>query len=65
MTVKEYLSRNISLEEFEEISDYNDYWYNSYKFYFENRDKEVSELTTKQKDWLYKIARGLADELII
>ena len=64
MTVLEYLEKNCILEDLEEISSYNDYWYSSYKFFIQNKHKDISELSPKQRDWLHKIVRGLMDTTI-
>ena len=58
MKVKEMFS----IEEFNilmEKADEGDYWESCYKFVEQIQDKEVSFLSSKQRDWLDKIVEKL------
>lgn len=64
MTVKEYITKRCSLENFEEISDYSNYWFAAYEFYFKNKDRDVLSLSKKEMNWLNRITRGLQDKSV-
>jgi hypothetical protein len=63
-TVRDYIMEECSMTFFEELTSGSDYWSACYKFVLENSDKKISELSHKQKHWLYRIKTGIFDEAL-
>ena len=58
LTVSEFMFHVES--ELEVKAEDSDYWQNSYDFVKENADKLISELSPKQRQWLFKIEETLS-----
>lgn len=59
MTISEKF--DIDEDELHSKSFENDFWSNSSEFYEQVKDKDETDLTEKQLDWLEKIESGLEE----
>ena len=58
-TVEEYILKYCSESLFEELANKEPYWQQCHQFWNKNRERKVSSLSFKQKQWLAGIKEGL------
>lgn len=60
--IEDYLFGPCSESLLEQLATKDEYWKSCKTFLFMNRGRKISELSFKQKAWLFKISDGLLKE---